>query len=54
MSGVSSMGMSFTGDKIAPAAVPARALQALLVPDRPGPDRLADRRRPMVSCWIWR
>jgi predicted esterase len=41
VSDVSSMRMSFTGHEVAPPAVLTRALQALLAPDRPDPDRLA-------------
>ncbi|MGZ5929495.1 MAG: hypothetical protein ACXWLX_09795 [Rhizomicrobium sp.] len=41
VSDVGSMRMSFTGHDVAPAAVLSRALQALLAPDRPDPDRMA-------------
>jgi predicted esterase len=41
VSDVSSMRMSFTGHEVAPAAVLARALQSLLEPQRPDPERLA-------------
>lgn len=41
VSDVSSMRMSFTGHEVAPAAVLARALQSLLDPKRPDPERLA-------------
>ncbi len=41
VSDVSSMRMSFTGHEVAPAALLARALQSLLDPQRPDPERLA-------------
>jgi predicted esterase len=41
VSDVGSMRMSFTGHEVAPPLVLTRALQALLAPDRPDPDRLA-------------
>ncbi len=41
VSDVASMRMSFTGHDVAPAAALSRALQALLAPDRPDPDRMA-------------
>ena len=40
VSDVSSMRMSFTGHEVAPAALLARALQSLLAPERPDPERL--------------
>lgn len=41
VSDVNSMRMSFTGHDVAPAAMFARALQSLLDPERPDPERLA-------------
>jgi predicted esterase len=41
ISDVNSMRMSFTGHEVAPATVFARALQSLLDPHRPDPERLA-------------
>jgi predicted esterase len=41
VSDVASIRMSFTGHEVAPPAVLTRALQALLQPERPDPDRLA-------------
>jgi predicted esterase len=41
VSDVASMRMPFTGHEVAPPAILTRALQALLQPERPDPDRMA-------------
>lgn len=49
VSDVGSIRMAFTGHEVMPAAVLARALQALLAPERPDPDRLASCRAAIAA-----